>query len=187
MGIMDKVAEVVPWRRGRQTEPAPRSDVRSLRDDFDRWLQRIGEEPWTSPGSGGSAWLPAANVHETDGEVVVTVEVPGLTPEDLVLMITPEGLVIRGEKREVREEEDPDLHVTPAGLIVRGDRRRAGREERRGVYFAECRYGSFVRTVPLPPGLDVDRAQARVVNGVLTVRFPKTAGRAGARRVPIQT
>ena len=142
--------------------------------------------PW---GPAGPAWLPAANVHEheTDGEVVVTVEVPGLTPEDLELMITPDGLVIRGEKREMCEEEDADVRVTPAGLIERGLRRRSGRAPRGDVYVAECRYGSFVRTVPLPPGVDVDRARARIANGVLTVRFPKLAGRAGARRVPIQT
>jgi len=186
MGIMDKVAALVPWRRGRQVEPAPRGDVLLLHDDFDRWLQRIVEEPWGPSAVGNPGWLPSANVHETDNEVVVTVEVPGLTPEDLDLMITPDGLVIRGEKREMREEGDPDLRVTPAGLIVR-EPRRSGREERRGTYIAECRYGSFVRTVPLPPGLDVDRAQARIANGVLTVRFPKMAGRAGARRVPIQT
>jgi HSP20 family protein len=77
--------------------------------------------------------------------------------------------------------------VTPSGMIERGQRRRTGRDERGGVYIAECRYGRFVRTVPLPPGLDVDRARARIVNGVLTVRFPRMAGRAGARRVAIQT
>jgi HSP20 family protein len=184
MGIMDKVAALVPWRRGREAERAPREDVVSLRDDFDRWLERVLDEPWGPPGPG---WLPAANVHEADGEVVVTVEVPGLTPEDLELMITPDGLVIRGEKREMREEEDPDVRVTPAGLIERGLGRRSGRAPRGDVYVAECRYGSFVRTVPLPPGVDVDRARARIANGVLTVRFPKLAGRAGARRVPIQT
>jgi HSP20 family protein len=187
MGIMDKVAALVPWRRGRQAEPAPRGDVLSLRDDFDRWLERILEEPWGPPVAGGPGWIPSANVHERDDEVVVTVEVPGLSPEDLDLMITPDGLVIRGEKREMHEEEDPDVRVTPSGMIERGQRRRTGRDERGGVYIAECRYGRFVRTVPLPPGLDVDRARARIVNGVLTVRFPRMAGRAGARRVAIQT
>ena len=46
---------------------------------------------------------------------------------------------------------------------------------------------NVTRAEALPPGLDVDRARARMSNGVLTVRFPKLAGRAGARRVPIQT
>jgi HSP20 family protein len=49
----------------------------------------------------------------------------------------------------------------------------------------ERRYGSFVRTVPLPAGVDVDRAQARVANGVLTVRLPRVAARRG--RIPVQT
>ena len=47
---------------------------------------------------------------------------------------------------------------------------------------SEVRYGSFVRTVPLPPGLDLDRAEARVKSGVLTVQVPE-GGRA-ARLAP---
>ena len=41
--------------------------------------------------------------------------------------------------------------------------------------------------MPLPPGLDLDRAEARVKRGVLTVTFPKVAERAGTRRIPIKT
>jgi HSP20 family protein len=50
----------------------------------------------------------------------------------------------------------------------------------------ESRYGSFVRTVPLPPGLDLDRGEARMKRGALTVRFPRAAG-PGTRRIPINT
>ena len=44
-----------------------------------------------------------------------------------------------------------------------------------------------METVPLPPGLDVDRAEARVQRGVLTVKFPKTDSRPGTRRIPVTT
>ena len=110
-----------------------------------------------------------------------------LDPDDLDLMLTPGGLIIRGEKREVRQAPPSGVSVTPEGLITRGGSREANDERRRDFYVAECRYGSFVRTVPLPPGLDLDRAEARIANGVLTVRFPKATSRRGARRIPILT
>jgi HSP20 family molecular chaperone IbpA len=163
------------------------ADALSLRDDLDRWLQGLLEAPAGAAGPGELGWIPSVNVHETDDEMVVQVEVPGLDPADLDLMVTAGGLIIRGEKREVREERPPGVRVTPEGLIVRGDTRGSRDDRRRGVYIAECRYGSFVRTVPLPPGIDVDRAEARVANGVLTVRFPRVGTRPGMRRIPIDT
>jgi HSP20 family protein len=162
MGIIDKVSALLP-RRGERQESRARAEGLVFRDDFDRRLQRWLDEPWERAVIGTSRWLPSADVHETDDELIVTAEVPGLDREDLDLMISPEGLTIRGEKREESEDKRKDFYVS------------------------ECRYGSFVRTVPLPPGLDVDRANARVKNGVLTVKFPKVDARPGTRRVPIKT
>jgi HSP20 family protein len=183
MGIMDKVAALVPWRRERrELTPLP-NETMSLRDDLDQWLHRLLEESWPLAGAGEVGWIPAANVHETEDEIVVTVEVPGLERDDLDLMIIPGGLVVRGEKHEVREEPWRGPRVTPEGLIVRDE----PRASRRAIHVAECRYGSFVRTVPLPPDVDVDGARARVTNGVLVVRFPKLLARRGTHRIPIQT
>ena len=116
--------------------------------------------------TGGAGFIGSNYVRyvlrETDDEVVVTAEVPGLDSDDIDLAITPEGLLIRGEKEETKEDRRGDWRV------------------------AECRYGRFFRVVPLPPGLDLDRADARVRNGVLTLRFPKVKGsRPSARRIPI--
>ena len=77
------------------------------------------------------------------------------------------------------DRDDLNLTITPQGLTVRGEKL----EDKDG----ERHYESFVRTVPLPPGLDVDGAEARVRRGVLTVRFPKVVARPGSRRVPIRT
>jgi HSP20 family protein len=159
MGIIDKVSGLLPWRRERHQTAPMRAEVLALRDDLDRFLERLVDDPFASE----SRWPPSADLHETDDEVVVTTEVPGLDRDDLNLTITPEGLTIRGEKREQKEDKRKDFFV------------------------GEYRYGSFVRTVPLPPGLDLDRAEARVKNGVLTVRFPKAGARAGMRRILIKT
>src|SRR4051812_14590315 len=173
MGLIDKVTERLPWRHDRRherREPAPstaaRGDLLPLREDLDRWMQRLLDEPLSGPSLSELGWMPAVDVHETDDEIMVTVEVPGLDPGDLDLMVTPGGLIIRGEKHEVREDKAKGVRVTPEGLIVRGDTDtsdpRADTDGRhRDVYVSECRYGSFVRTVPLPPGVDLDRAEAR--------------------------
>jgi HSP20 family protein len=166
MGIIDKVTALLPRRselrrsERREMQPPGQAQAAMFREDLDRWLQRVFEDPW---GAGGLEGAPTLNVRETDDEVIVTVEVPGLERDDLDLSISPGGLTIRGQKRTEREEKGKDF------------------------YASESRYGSFVHTVPLPPGLDVDRATARVKNGVLTVSFPKVAARAGAHRIPITT
>jgi HSP20 family protein len=159
MGIFDKVGSLLPWRNERRERHDEQEGALALRDDFDRWLGRLLDEP----ASGGFGLIPSAEVRETHDTAIVTVEVPGLSRDDLSLTITPEGLVVRGQKREDRQDRRAD------------------------VYVAERRYGSFVRTIPLPAGLDVDRADARVANGVLTVTFPKVDARPGTRRIAIKT
>ena len=116
MGIMDKVGALLPWRgerresaaharRGRwrsaTTSTAGCSDCRRARD---------------SPRSPRSAWMPSVDVRETDDELVVTVEVPGLDRDDLDLVITPDGLTIRGEKREEKEDTRTDYRLVRVAL-----------------------------------------------------------------------
>ena len=160
MGIIDKVAAVLPWRGERQD--SARAEVLAFRNDFDRWLEPFFEDTrHLFPEMTEFAWTPSADVRETDRELIVSAEVPGLDRDDLDLRLTPQGLTIRGEKRDAKEAKH------------------------RGYEFVERRYGSFVRSVPLPPGLDLDRAEARVKRGVLTVTIPKAAAFAGMRRIPI--
>src|SRR5258705_435015 len=163
MGIIDKITALLPRRENRWAGPQARADALALRGDIDRWLQELFEEPRGLRVIPELGWMPDADVEETDHEVVVTVAVPGLDRDELDLSITPRGLTIRGEKRMERKDKRRDAHIS------------------------EYRYGSFVRTVPLPLGLDVDRAEARVKGGVLTVRFPKTTSSPGTRRIPIKT
>jgi HSP20 family protein len=164
MGIFEKVTALLPWRSQRhEVQPSGQAEAAALRDDLDRWLQGVLDDPWGATRTGGLAWAPAVTVRETDNELIVTAEVPGLERDDIDLSISPDGLVIRGQKREEKEEKGKHF------------------------YAAERRYGGFVHTVPLPPGLDLDRATARVKNGVVTVTFPKVAAAAGAHRIPITT
>ena len=161
MGITEKINALLGPRENRPR--TPRSDVLALHDDFDSWLQRFAEDPWALHplSAAGSVRTPNVDVRDTGDALVVRAELPGLGKDDVDLTIGPQGLIIRGEKREEKKDDDKNVF--------------------------ESRYASFVETVPLPPDVDPAQAEARVDDGVLTVRFPKTAAGAGARRIPIST
>jgi len=157
MGIIDKVASL-----GLRHETAPRTAALAAARGNDP-LQQFLADPWSLDALHDAPWLPPVGVQETSDEVVVAAEVPGLDRDDVDLTITPRALTIRGEKRERREDTE------------------------RGVYVSATRFDSFVHTVPLPPGLDTEHADAKVKHGVMTVRIPKVAPRSGTRRIPITT
>ena len=95
--------------------------------------------------------LLAGEVEETDKEIMVRVEVPGMDKADCRITIEGNTLYLNGEKRYERETHDSTYHIM------------------------ERAYGSFQRAIPLPQNVDIDRAEARYRNGVLTIRLPKVA------------
>ena len=99
--------------------------------------------------------LLAGEIEETEDEVVVRVELPGMQKSDCQVTIEDNLLKINGEKRMERITGDSSYHLT------------------------ERAYGAFQRTFALPRGVDSDKAQANYDNGVMTVRMPKLAGHAG--------
>lgn len=105
--------------------------------------------------------LLAADVQETENEVIVRLEVPGMDSEGLDLFVQDGALVVRGEKRIEREGREGRYHVM------------------------ECAYGAFERIVPLPAVVDQGRATARYRAGVLRVALPKH-GRYRARRIDVE-
>lgn len=119
---------------------------------------------WPVPGENGSvtsAWLPAVDVTENKEGVRISVELPGVKPEDVKLSVENGVLTIRGEKRATHEEKTDRVH----------------RYERQ--------YGSFERTFALPSTVDVDRVEARYDHGVLTVDLPK-AEKAKPKQIEIK-
>ena len=104
--------------------------------------------------------LLAGEIEETDKEIVVRIEVPGIEKEDCQVTMDANILYIKGEKRFERATGDSTYHVT------------------------ERAYGLFERAIPLPREVDADRAEASYKNGVLTVRLPKLGGQKG-RVIPL--
>ena len=110
----------------------------------------------------GSAWTPTCDVREDKEHLIITLDLPGVKPEDVKLSLENQVLTIRGEKRQVTEQTDERWH----------------RYERT--------YGSFERSFTLPTTVDAERIQATTEHGVLTVTLPKVE-RAKPREIPIQT
>lgn len=107
-------------------------------------------QPESAALSGLPRWsLLAGEVEETDKDVLVRVEMPGVAKENCRITIEGNLLYLSGEKHFEREAQDSAYHVM------------------------ERAYGVFQRVIPLPLNVDIDKAEATCKNGVLTVRLPK--------------
>jgi HSP20 family protein len=104
---------------------------------------------------------PGLNVEETDGEFIVTEDVPELKRDDYTVEISDERLVVRAEQKQPSERHDCDDDST------------------------ERSYSAFMRIMPLPRDVDAEHAQAQYKSGILRVTLPKTA-QARSRRVKVQ-
>jgi HSP20 family protein len=92
---------------------------------------------------------PAAEVAESDGEVIVKMEVPGVEKDQLQLMVADDRVTVRDE---VHQES----------------------EEKKNYYRQEIRYGAFQRSVPLPVEVDPAKASAKLKNGMVEITLPKS-------------
>ena len=156
MAITDRI----PWKH-KESERQPEERGLATRQDsfltfqqqmnqvFDKFFEGWGMEPYGASLETGALFSPRVDVAETDGEIKVSLELPGLKEEDIDVSLSRDVLTIRGEKR--REEE----------------------EKGRNYYRSERSFGSFQRSVPLPAPVDAAKTEAVYRKGVLTVTLPK--------------
>jgi len=145
------LSDIIPWR-GRTRELARRDDPLTY---FHRQIDRIfndafGAGSW--PAEGGVSFAPDVDITETDKEVKVCAELPGIEAKDLNIDVTNDALTISGEKRSEHTEEEEGRHWT------------------------ERSYGAFRRTIPLPAEVNGAQAKAECKGGVLRVTMPKREG-----------
>ena len=110
----------------------------------------------------GSSWTPNVDIREDKNHLTITMDVPGVRPDEVKISLENQVLTIAGEKQAVQQEQDERWH----------------RWERH--------YGRFERTFTLPSTVDAERIEATTDNGVLTVRLPKIE-KARPREIPIRT
>jgi len=122
----------------------------SLQREIDRLFDDF-TSGFPALGNGKAEMLPSMDVSETDKEIEITAELPGLEEKDVQINVADNLLTIRGEKKAEKEETDKNYR-----LIERS-------------------YGSFERTLQLPDGVNADAIKATMAKGVLKVTVPKSA------------
>jgi HSP20 family protein len=119
-----------------------RREIDDLFNDFTRGWPSVGRV---------SELTPSMDVAETDKEIEITAELPGLQEKDVQVNVSDNVLTIKGEKKAEKEEKDKNYRLF------------------------ERSYGSFSRTLELPAGTDPDAIKASISSGVLKVTVPKAA------------
>lgn len=166
-----QIKDLIPWGRHRDNTPErekgqSHNPLVSLQRDMNHVFEdfwRKVENGWNGNDNLVGMFGPSTDMTETDKSVDVSIELPGMTQDDIDISMSANAMTIRGEKKIEHEEE------------------------RKGIYMSERQYGSFYRTVPLPAGVDPDAAEATFKNGVLTVSLPKTKeALAQIKRIPVK-
>jgi HSP20 family protein len=102
-------------------------------------------------------------------------------------MVDGNTLVVRAELPGVDPEKDVDVTVTDGVLTIRGERQEKKEHKDKDSYRSEFRYGSFVRRIPLPSGVQQDDVTASYKDGVLEVRapIPEQGQGTGPSKIPV--
>jgi HSP20 family protein len=137
----------------------PFRELTALQNEMSRWMGQLAGG--AGPGNGqSSTWLPPVDVWETETELVLAFELPGIPEDEISVEIEDNVLTVSGE-RERSQEHSSDR-----------------------FYRFERRFGQFQRSVTLPVGVDESKIAADYSNGVLEVRVPKPE-EAKPRRITI--
>ena len=142
----------------------------SLQREVDRLFEDFTRV--TSPANGGSMLMPSIDVTETDKEIEVTVDLPGLERKDVDISLENDVLTIRGEKK---------IETKPDEKVGEGDKD----SKEKTYHVAERIYGVFYRVIQLPPGIDPSKVQATMSKGVLKITIPKPA-RSSAAKIEVK-
>jgi len=140
--------------------PPEKAPEEHVQEQVDRLVETLIEFSGQSALAG---WKPPISVWEGKGEVVITVDLPGVTRDGVHVSITRGMLDISGA-RPARGSQD--------GSQVE-------------LRYNEHIYGKFRRLIPLPLGLATDRLQAQMRSGVLEIRVPRTGGAPDVKSVPV--
>jgi len=138
----------------------------SLHREMNRLFDEVmGGPPVAGQGQSGAGNIINAhmNVSETEEEIRVSAELPGVSDDDIDVSLNEDVLTIRAEKKLERQDEKENFH------------------------FVERSYGTFQRSLRLPFPVDPDQVRASFEHGVLTVRLPKSAQQERTRRIQVQS
>lgn len=140
----------------------PFRDMGSLHRDLDDLLRQTFGGALTETGTAVTTLAPAINTFVKDNIYHLQAELPGVSKDDLDISIEENLMVIKGERKETTEKEE------------------------RNYLVKESRYGSFVRKVTLPEGVNTDKVHATCDSGVLEITMPIEKKEATSRKVLVE-
>jgi HSP20 family protein len=124
----------------------PMREMVRMSDAMDRLFDNIYGNGWRDSDLIDS---PSVDLYQTDNEIVVKASLPGMKADDIQISVVGDVLTLRGEINLEEEVKDASYHIR------------------------ERHSGSFSRSMPLPTGVQADKAKAEFENGVLTLTLPK--------------
>ena len=160
-----QIKDLIPWARkdgapdAKSSEDNPIATLqREMNHVFENFWNRVGQFEW--PWGSDEA---KSDMVETDKAIEVSIELPGMEMKDIEVTVNDDMLTVKGEKKIERQEE------------------------KKGYYLSERSYGAIYRTIPLPPGVDGEKAEASFKNGVLTIKLPQTPeAQAKVRKIAVK-
>lgn len=134
--------DLTPWK--------PFGELTNIRNEMNELLNRFLGESRPSLRRGEEWWQPLVDISETEDNVLVKAELPGLGPKDVNISLLGDTLTIKGEKKTEKEEKEEQYH------------------------FVERYEGTFQRTFRLPANIKRDQIDATFDKGILKISIPKT-------------
>jgi HSP20 family protein len=148
--------ELAPWRPFRELTLLPQ-DTDAF---FSRFFADWGRDSPARVRSSG--WYPAVESYVEGDKLIVRVDLPGIDPKEVEILVVDNQLIIKGERKATREHNG-DSHL-----------------------YREVHYGRFERTLPLPKRVSADNVNARYNEGVLEISMPASKGMT-EKRIPIES
>lgn len=167
MPIRDLIPSI--WKSGdsssKRDEDHPvyslQKEMNTLFDDFFKGFDLM---PFEREPQRFGTFSPSVDVKDSGKDVTIKAELPGMDEKDIEVSLTDGAVTIRGEKKEEKEDKG------------------------KNYYRMERSYGSFSRTIPLPAGIDSQKADAIFKKGVLTITVPKTEeAKAKVKNIKVKT
>ncbi len=155
--------ETLEVHHGIADAPYQEEDVREVMEEPEEETEQDFSDEDTFEHAGGEEQEGqlTVDVFQDDENIIIQSTVAGVSPDDLDVSITNDMVAIRGERR-------PQFNV-----------------DQEDYFYQECYWGTFSRSIILPVEIDADRAEAKIKNGILTIRIPK-ANAAVTRKLKVK-
>lgn len=127
----------------------PFRDLSVLQERMNRVFEDAAGRSWKDEPSATTSWSPAVDIYETENEIIVQAELPGVDRNDISLNLENNVLTLKGERRFEKETKQDNYHRI------------------------ERAYGTFSRAFSIPTLVDEDKINAEYKDGILKIALPK--------------